>query len=232
MSVYGGPRISEGSLVCHLDAATFKSYPGSGTTWIDLSGNGNNGTLTNGPTFSGLVGGSIVLDGVNDSVRIATNTQINSLSGDFTYEMIFTMPGTGSYIYPRGMAKGNYLGSGLTFGVNVDASVYGGGWAYGPTWTSMESGFASVPNNTWTHMIYTRFSNNVYSYYFTQNGLSYSTGAFSSDCSSANDLYLGANGSGGETGRLTIAVFRQYNRGLRDSEVYQNYYATRGRFNI
>ena len=54
-------------LVLSLDAANPKSYPGSGTTWNDLAGS-NNGTLTNGPTFSSANGGSIVFDGVNDYV--------------------------------------------------------------------------------------------------------------------------------------------------------------------
>jgi len=68
MSVRGGPDIVENGLVLYLDAANRRSYPGSGTTWFDLSGNGNNGTLTNGPTFDSANGGSISFDGVNDYV--------------------------------------------------------------------------------------------------------------------------------------------------------------------
>ena len=47
MGVDYNPKIVTNGLVLCLDAANVKSYPGSGTTWIDLSGNGNNGTLTN-----------------------------------------------------------------------------------------------------------------------------------------------------------------------------------------
>ena len=61
-------QIVRSGLVLHLDAARPASYPGSGTTWTDLSGQGNNGTLTNGPTYSSANGGSIVLDGTNDDV--------------------------------------------------------------------------------------------------------------------------------------------------------------------
>jgi hypothetical protein len=53
-------------LVLNLDAGNTSSYPGSGTTWNDLSGNGYHGTLTNGPTFSSSNGGSIAFDGTND----------------------------------------------------------------------------------------------------------------------------------------------------------------------
>ena len=46
------PRIIQDGLVLYLDAANTKSYPTTGTTWSDLSRRGNNGTLTNGPTFN------------------------------------------------------------------------------------------------------------------------------------------------------------------------------------
>ena len=65
-------------LVLALDAANTKSYPGSGTTWTDLSGRGNTGTLTNGPTYSSANGGSIVFDGTNDYVVVNNNASILS----------------------------------------------------------------------------------------------------------------------------------------------------------
>ena len=68
MSVRGGPDIVENGLVLYLDAANRRSYAGSGTSWTDVSGNGNTGTLTNGPTFDGANGGSIVFDGTNDFI--------------------------------------------------------------------------------------------------------------------------------------------------------------------
>jgi hypothetical protein len=59
-------NVTTNGLVLNLDPGNVLSYPGSGTTWTDLSGNGNNGTLTNGPTFSSSNGGNIVFDGNND----------------------------------------------------------------------------------------------------------------------------------------------------------------------
>lgn len=70
---YTGGIVTDG-LVLHLDAAKRDSYPGSGTTWHDLSGNGNDGTLTNGPTYSGVAkDAAIEFDGVDDFVSIADN---------------------------------------------------------------------------------------------------------------------------------------------------------------
>ena len=43
-----GDNIVTNGLLVHLDASKYNS----GTTWYDLTGNGNNGTLTNGVTFS------------------------------------------------------------------------------------------------------------------------------------------------------------------------------------
>jgi hypothetical protein len=65
---YFGGIVTNG-LVLDLDAAKVASYPGTGTSWYDISGNNNNGTLTNGPTFSGIgKQASIVFDGVDDYV--------------------------------------------------------------------------------------------------------------------------------------------------------------------
>jgi hypothetical protein len=71
MAIYDNPKIVTNGLVLCLDAANRKSYPGSGTVWTDLSGLGNNGTLTNGPTFNANNAGSIVFDGTNDYVEAA-----------------------------------------------------------------------------------------------------------------------------------------------------------------
>jgi len=53
-------------LTLNIDAGFTPSYPTSGTTWYDLTSGVNNGTLTNGPTFSSTNGGSIVFDGIDD----------------------------------------------------------------------------------------------------------------------------------------------------------------------
>ena len=65
MALAHSPKIATDGLVLCLDAGNTKSYPGTGTTWKDLSGNGNNGTLTNGPGYSG---DAIQFDGSDDAV--------------------------------------------------------------------------------------------------------------------------------------------------------------------
>ena len=60
--------ITTSGLVLNLDAGNTLSYPGTGTTWTDLSGNLYNGTLVNGTAYTSANNGSLVFDGVNDYV--------------------------------------------------------------------------------------------------------------------------------------------------------------------
>ena len=73
MAIFYNSRTITDGLVLALDAGNLKSYPGSGTTWTDIIGRGNTGTLTNSPpytysspTYSSQNGGSIVFNGVNN----------------------------------------------------------------------------------------------------------------------------------------------------------------------
>ncbi len=68
-----GALITDGMFM-HLDAADPASYPGSGTTWTDLTGNGNDGTLINGVGYSTSGNGSLTFDGTNDYVDIPDTT--------------------------------------------------------------------------------------------------------------------------------------------------------------
>ena len=73
MGIARGPKIVTSGLVLALDAADKNSYRGSGTSWLDLSGNNNTGTLTNGPTFNGANLGTFVFDGADDYVALPTS---------------------------------------------------------------------------------------------------------------------------------------------------------------
>jgi hypothetical protein len=78
-----GPNIVTDGLIMCLDAANTKSYVSGSNTWTDLSRGGNNGTLINLPTFSSENGGSIVFDGVDE---YGTVTQLNT-NTNFTFEV-------------------------------------------------------------------------------------------------------------------------------------------------
>jgi hypothetical protein len=71
------PIITSG-LVLNLDAGNAASYPGTGTTWTDLSGNGNNATLYNGAVYNSANGGTMAFDGINDYAKTSTGIFNNS----------------------------------------------------------------------------------------------------------------------------------------------------------
>jgi len=70
MAFQYSPKIVTNGLSFYVDASNTKSFVSGSTVWNDLTINSNNGTLTNGPTFSRNNGGSIVFDGVDDRVNL------------------------------------------------------------------------------------------------------------------------------------------------------------------
>lgn len=84
---YGFGKIVTDGLVISLDASDINSYRGSGTSLTDLTGNNRNGTLINGPSYSTAYGGSIVFDGINDTINIPYfNLTTQSFAVDLWYQ--------------------------------------------------------------------------------------------------------------------------------------------------
>lgn len=88
MATTGGANIVVDGLVLALDTANIKSYPGSGITVYDLSGNNINGTLANGPTFNSMNGGVLEFDGTDDKLTFPTNSEFD-ISGPFSIDLWF-----------------------------------------------------------------------------------------------------------------------------------------------
>ena len=83
-------------LILHLDADNSSSYSGSGTTWTDISGQGNNATLANGPTYNSDNGiGSIVFDGTNHYAVLDSSFQV-STSRTYSFEAWIYKTATGT----------------------------------------------------------------------------------------------------------------------------------------
>jgi len=115
--------ITEG-LVLHLDAGNITSYPGSGTTWYDLSGNGNDATLTNGVTYDSGNGGRFIFDGGDDyAPMLTTGFPFGSSPGSIS---AWAKKGAGSgwifaYGYPGG-GQARFVGA-------ISSFYYFGGYA-------------------------------------------------------------------------------------------------------
>ena len=87
MGLAHSPRLVTDGLVLCVDAANTKSYPGSGTTWTDLSGKGNDGSLINGAAFDSGNNGSINIDGSNDRIDVAYSPTLAFSNGIISSEI-------------------------------------------------------------------------------------------------------------------------------------------------
>jgi hypothetical protein len=112
MGLSHSPSIVTSNLILALDAANPKSYPGSGNTWFDITGRGNNGTLINGPSYSSNSGGFISCDGVNDYIEILDNSIFDFGSNNFSVEHWFRKNATSSNSNYWGVNKWNSAGPG------------------------------------------------------------------------------------------------------------------------
>ena len=221
---YNPSIVSDGLVLC-LDAANTKSYPGSGTTWTDISGKGYDGTLTNGPTFSSNYGGNIVFDGSNDFVTGVHNSELN-LRNDVTVECWFRRTGSRSS-WVRIFGKGNSSNRtyGLWYHVNNNYFLY---QRYGPSSINVMPTIPVVLN-TWYHMVGTSSGSNHTLYL---NGVNVGTGSLSQTFHSSTDPYKVGSFDGSYHHIGDVSNCRIYNRALSEAEVKQNYNAFRGRYGI
>ena len=111
MGAYSGPEINESGLILCLDAGNTKSYPGIGTDWFDLSGNGNNGSLQN-MDGANLDSGSLTFDGSNEFVDLTTT--YGPLSAPWTLS---------SWLYPSISSLSSNFGN-QVFGATSDPQSY------------------------------------------------------------------------------------------------------------
>lgn len=214
--------IVQDGLVLNLDAAVDASYNG-GTTWRDLAGS-NNGTLTNGPTFSSENGGSIVFDGTDDYVDIEDSVADRLTNGYnitlSTFSNLTSLAGYGSILL--GMSNGSTRAF-----FQLGAST----WYFGTTDpVNYTYGGYSSPTNIPVLITFVQNSNNIYLY--VNDLLVGSSTSKINDFSAYSNIRFGTHVVGGweHTGE-TYTVYL-YNRALTSDEVARNYNATRHRFGV
>ena len=118
MSLSHSPSLITSGLILCLDAANLRSYPGSGTTWSDLSGNGLNATISNSPTYTTSNGGILTYSGsVAGATATGTSSLFNVGTGDFTVECWMKTDGSGGYA-PVFSLDDNLNGNGILFYVS------------------------------------------------------------------------------------------------------------------
>jgi len=217
MSIEAPIKTTSNGLVLHLDAANNKSYPGSGTSWRDLSSNGNNGTLTGGPTFSNSNNGTMVFDYVDDAI-----TGMGNLGSPSTFTL-------NAWVRSTNISQAqNIFNANPPFFLRITSStirccVYTGSWIF-------VNGSITLSSNVWYNLVLTYDQSYVKGYV---NGVldvnSVKTGA---------PVWGTFQGIGYTTGGedapsvTNIAVAQVYNRALSAVEIRQNYDSTRSRFGL
>ena len=229
MAFANGPKIVTDGLILALDAADRTSYPGSGTAWNDLAGS-NNGTLTNGPTYSSSNGGSIVFDGSDDYVNCG-NINYN-YSTTFTANVWFRLSTINKNNTIIGFGSGDVVPY-YYWMITVNNSNFLQFWAYDGNNRSISYNVA-LSINTWYNAVITYNSGNCILYL---NSTSVAAGTVIT----ANRSDIGAytrlgyiTWASGPSNYLSgnIAVSQIYNRVLTTQEVSQNYNATKKRFGL
>jgi hypothetical protein len=241
-TAYNANIVTDGLVLC-LDAANPRSYPLSGTSWNDLSGNGNHGTLTNGPTFNSANAGALVFDGSNDYINI--NRVLSSVGSKATIETFFrsTAPeGTDLFCLILGWGDGNnyysQFGIGNWGSFSSSESIFVGVNAQNVV-ISEDGGQAKYHDGKWHHAVATLGANNYRIYVDGEQKTT--TLHFGSTSYNPSNLFnfssgtvsrIGSRPYGGGQGYFNghIAFVKVYNRVLSANEVKQNLNATRGRY--
>jgi hypothetical protein len=233
MALYHSPLVVTDGLVLYLDAGNTKSYPGSGTTWTDISRNGNNGTLTNGPTFNSANNGSIVFDGTDDYTQVSSpfgNIDWSTRAWSFSAWMKLDALGDRCLVNLNSANSSHYV---------VTNVFYSNGQSY---WYFIKNSTATQTNFTQTTSNFT--TNEIF--YFTMtyngNGLTNSNINFYKNTTLLTTTGGGSAGLGNQSGLQiggtnypldgNVYNFQMYNRVITQAEITQNFNALRTRFGI
>ena len=216
-------------LSLYLSAHDTDSYPGSGSTWTDLSTNANNATLYNSPTFLTDNGGILDFDGVNDygDDGSTTGTPFGFGSGAFTVEYWVKYDNMTAYhtvldsrrrssFYTNNLGYSDYIEpSNDTFNV------------YRNTATIFTSN-AALSANTWYHLVLSRTSTATNDTRFYVNNVLDKTTTINVSFTDYGVYYIGRNIEGSTYANGKLAQLRVYKgKGLTAAEVTRNWNAHR-----
>lgn len=229
MSLGHSPSIVTSGLILCLDAANVKSYPGSGTSWTDLSGNANGGTLVNGPTYSSTNGGNLTFNGTNQYG--STPLSLGGYTA-YTVSAWVKTTSTGKEImatYGVTNIFEFWIGASPTLGKLMPYAYASGGAA------SYRTSNTSINTGTWVYCVgvYQGSTStlNVYVNGVLDNGTL--TGTVPAALNSgASTVVIGNVNSGSYYFNGSMGEIKIYNRALSATEVAQNFNALRGRYGL
>ena len=236
MALAHSPRIVRDSLIIYLDAGNTKSYPGSGTTWKDICGKNNDGTLVNSPTFDSNNLGSFDFDGSDERLNLFDPVGIYSkFSIDIWHKRGAQ---TDKYLYSESNSASGSPIWGITSHTgsnNSQLRIYARNNAGTGEVNFQPSGAEYTIYDDQIHNLVVVYeSNNLYFYHDGSSigSTSWSKGNYSNlDINSVAGWRGGSIGAGGYMNGNVYSV-KTYSRSLTAAEVKQNYDALKGRFGL
>jgi hypothetical protein len=216
-------------LILALDAANTKSYPGSGTTWTDISANGRVGTLTNGPTYNSANSGSITFTAASsNSVLLTGSTAVSQATFTVWLRRNGSQNDYAGILFTRGGVSSSI--SGLSFFSTVNNLGYN--WNNAVAAFSFNSGL-TVPDGVWCMAALSLTSTAATLYLCQSSGTTSATNTLAHSSTTFDGLKLGWDGTASSRYMNgSIASAHLYNRALSASEIQQNFNALRGRFSV
>ena len=225
------PNIVTDGLVLYLDAANIKSYVSGSTSWTDIAA-GNNGTLTNGPTFNSGNNGSIVFDGTNDYVQVTSpfgDIDWSSRAWSFSAWMKLDALGDRCLVNLNSANSSHYIVTNVFFGD-------GASW-----WYFIKNSLSTQSNFRTPAGIFT--TNEIFYFTMTYNGSGLSNGniIFYKNSTQVSTRNGGGAGLSNQTGLQiggnyfldgNVYNFLMWNRALSATEILQNYNTTKTRFGL
>ncbi|PKN01110.1 MAG: hypothetical protein CVU77_07110 [Elusimicrobia bacterium HGW-Elusimicrobia-1] len=215
---YGNPSAVVGSSVTAVWGSGLVGYwafgEGSGTTAKDASGNNNNGTLTNSPTWvAGKYGIALSFNGSNNYV-ISPTAGFSTGNASRTMECwVRTASADTLHVITYG-----------TLTVNTGSFIYmaGGKMMMGFYSNDLDSGF-SINNSIWRHIVFTFDGSTVRTYV---DGINGATASKTAATATGTSFYAGQRGDSIYYLPGSIDEIRIYNRALSESEIKSRYAAT------
>ena len=230
------------TLVLYLDAGIATSYPGSGTTWTDLSGNGNNFTLYNGVGYSTTNGGVLTFDGTND--YIASNSNIDLTSYSYVaVEVFYKANGSSVAAVFEHTADWNANPGGLGLFINTNGSSTVANLNHTNHNTETAKNYAVTDNTLWNNSLnlFSRISDSTGRLTYV-NGILVpfsATGPYNTDTvttsggSFANSIfYIGSRGGSGAFFNGSVGSLKIYGFKINATQTLQNFNSSRQRFAI
>lgn len=226
-----GPNYVAGAYLIY-DVGNAASYPGSGTSVYDVSGNsGPTGTLNNSPTYSSSNGGYLSFNGSNQSITYSGYFNSTFTAQIFWRQPAGNWPGSGGKQYPGLFTQTNNNGAsiGIDTGWPNSSGIYAQLW-YGSTGGTSSGAFIDNNANTDIRNIWTMFTlssnaTNSHKYYInsTLNTTNTSTRNRTLYTPTNQTVYLAYNpeNSQYQLGDMMAALVYPFQ--LSDAEVTQNY---------